>query len=92
VIIALDYDGTYDLAPELWDEFITSAHARGHRVVMVTCRRDTEENRADMKVPGLLWSEHYFTNLASKRWHMHQLGVNVDVWIDDLPECVKDGR
>jgi hypothetical protein len=45
-----------------------------------------------MKVPGLLWSEHYFTNLASKRWHMHQLGVNVDVWIDDLPECVKDGR
>jgi hypothetical protein len=30
--------------------------------------------------------------LASKRWHMHQLGVNVDVWIDDLPECVKDGR
>jgi hypothetical protein len=92
MIIALDYDGTYNAAPELWDEFISIAERRGHRVLLVTARHDTEENREDCRVRCLPRHSHYFTNHASKRWHMSQLGIKVDVWVDDMPESVGGGR
>lgn len=92
MLIAIDYDDTYSADPELWDHFISQAEIRGHDVVCVTCRRDTEENRKECKIPSLVWNAHYFTNLASKRWHMEQRGLFVDVWIDDKPETVKEGR
>lgn len=92
MIIALDFDGTYTLAPELWDKFIELCSFRGHQVVMVTCRRDTDENRDECKIELLPTFSHYFTGLSPKRWFMEQRGINVDVWIDDLPESVKEGR
>lgn len=90
--IAIDYDGTYTAAPEMWSTFIEDAQRRGHRVIMVTCRRDTEENREDCRIPGILWNSHYFTNLSSKKWFLDQRGVKVDIWIDDEPETVEKGK
>jgi hypothetical protein len=92
MIIALDYDDTYSAAPELWDEFIDACERRGHDVICVSCRRDTDENREECKIAKLVHHAHYFTALSPKRWFMEQRGIKVDVWIDDLPECVKEGR
>lgn len=87
--LALDYDQTYDRDPEFWDSFVALAKAYGHKVYCVTCRRHTMDNVQECDVPGVLT---YFTNLSPKRWFMEQQGIQIDVWIDDTPECVKEGR
>lgn len=86
--IGLDYDDTYTADPELWNKFIGLAKARGHKVVCVSCRKESEENRTEMNVPCAL----YLTDMAPKKWHMEQNGIDVDVWIDDCPEGVLNGR
>lgn len=88
MIIALDYDGTYTKDPALWDQFIHAALVAGHKVVCVTARRDTEENRKDVKMPIPV----YFTSLSAKLWYMEKRGVKVDVWIDDEPDVVMHGK
>jgi len=90
--IAIDFDETFTADPELWQNFIRDAHARGHRVYCVTCRRDTPENREIVRIPDLPAYRHYFTSLAPKRWFMEQRGIQIDIWIDDQPECVREGR
>lgn len=95
MIIAIDYDDTYSADPPLWDRFIEDAKSKGHEVHMVSCRRDTAQAREECRIPGLRFFEHHFTSMASKRWHMENKcrpPVKVDVWIDDLPESVKEGR
>lgn len=86
---ALDYDGTYTRDPALWDAFIAAAKAAGHRVLIVTCRRDTEENVADVKVEGC---PVIFTRLGSKAECCAKRGTNIDVWIDDDPKCILYGK
>jgi hypothetical protein len=86
--IALDYDDTYTADPGLWNLFIKSARERGHKVICVTCRGQSWDNADLLKLPILV----YYTDMAPKRWHMEQLGITVDIWIDDCPECVKEGR
>lgn len=96
--IALDYDDTYTADPELWQMFIMRAEKRGHRVYIVTCRRDTDENRLEVygdresTLTGLPWSRHIFTGLAPKKWFCEQRGIKIDIWIDDMPECIYLGR
>jgi hypothetical protein len=87
--LAIDHDDTYTLDPTLWDAFIQMAKERGHKVVCVTCRPETEENVADCDVPGVLT---YFTNMAPKAWYMKEKGIEVDIWLDDCPDCVLNGR
>lgn len=90
VVIAIDYDDTYTADPDLWDHFIQKARELGHKVVCVSCRRTGGDNhdilKQGPKVPV------YFTNMAPKRWYMDRNGISVDIWIDDMPECVTDGR
>lgn len=92
MILALDFDDTYTLDPALWQQVVKLFKAAGHRVICVTCRHDTPDNRLEVVVPGVDWREHYFTSMAPKRWHMELRGIKVDVWADDLPRCVDYGR
>jgi hypothetical protein len=87
--IGIDFDDTYSRDPELWDAFIASAKARGHKVVCVTCRPETLENVQECDIPGVLT---YCTSMSPKEWYMREKGIEVDVWIDDCPDCVKNGR
>jgi hypothetical protein len=85
--IALDYDDCYTADPWLWDTFIASARSAGHSVICVTCRHDDPgDSLRKLPIPV------YYTEMAPKRWHMEQLGIDVDIWIDDYPECVREGR
>lgn len=91
--ISLDYDQTFTAAPGLWRSFVEMAAARGHRVVCVTRREDTEDNRqailsafddiglADLVLCG---------PAKQKRAAAAAAGLEVDVWIDDYPEGIVD--
>lgn len=89
--IGLDYDDTYSADPELWDAFIDRSIARKHAVYLVTCRRDTPENREDVYVSGIAVHRHIFTGLAAKKWFCEELGIKIDVWIDNNPESIVRG-
>ena len=89
MIVAIDYDQTYTIDPAAWDHVVEVLREAGHVVYCVTCRRDTPENRSEVKAGDMaVW----FTGLASKKWYMEKRGINVDVWIDDDPACVINGK
>ncbi len=48
--ISLDYDRTFTAAPGLWRSFVVDAVARGNRVVCITRRDDTDENRHELRL------------------------------------------
>ena len=90
MIIALDYDDTYTADPELWNQFIDDSIERGHKVLICTARRDTEENREDVSLPekynGVV--PKYFTGLRCKKKFLEARGIKVGVWIDDNPRVI----
>lgn len=89
--IGLDFDGTYTANPELWDGLIELAAAHIDIVYVVTCRRDTPENREEVHVPGIPRHRHVFTGLAAKKWFCEQRGIKIDVWIENDPETIIRG-
>jgi len=95
VNIALDFDNTLTADPVLWSWFANKAKDLGHTVTIVTARRDTEENRDDVK---LFQIEHgvnlhtVFTNLRSKLEVCAERGMKIDIWIDDDPTSLVRGH
>lgn len=79
---ALDYDGTYTLDPEFWQEFVQLAEQHGHRVVMVTARYPDTEEVDD--APGGC-RVYYTARLAKKPFMRGSRDGVPDVWIDDDP-------
>ena len=51
MIIALDYDDTYDRDPALWNHLIGLATSRGHSVVIVTMRYEHESLALPLALP-----------------------------------------
>jgi len=80
--IALDYDGTYNKDPLLWDKFISAAKLNGHEIFICTMRHPYEELEID---PGL---HVEFTCRKNKHDHMKAKGKWVDIWIDDMPHFI----
>lgn len=77
MLISLDYDATYTRDPALWDAFVASATDAGHQVVCLTMRYPHEA--VEMPCPVI------YTSRKAKKPHAEDLGLAVDVWIDDTP-------
>ncbi len=85
MLICLDYDGTYTEDPVLWDGFIASAQAAGHRVICATMRfEDTEGDEVKLVLAHRV-EKIYFTDRGAKQPWLAAQGINPDVWIDDSP-------
>jgi len=89
MLIAIDFDDTLTRDARLWRLFVDAARAGGHKVVCVTARRNTQDNKDTV----LEWMRAhdvmlpvYFTALESKVEYMRKHGHAVDVWIDDDPK------
>ena len=85
MIIALDYDDTFDRDPYLWTQLVELAVARGHSVVIVTMRYEHESIAlalAGLDVPI------YYTGRQAKVPYMADLGIEPHVWIDDDPHAL----
>jgi acid phosphatase class B len=86
VTIAIDYDDTYTVDPDFWNEVIMSAQRRGHDVVVVTARPDTEETRCEMRAVFDMWEVVvHFSGDEPKADYARRNGLAVDVWVDDSP-------
>lgn len=100
--IAFDFDQTITAAPELLAQWMHFTQALGHRAIVVTQRRDTAENYElvnDWLIENDLESVPIFmTSLASKLDYMEnqrangRVGWKVDLWVDDDPATLVNGR
>jgi len=86
MILALDYDKTYTEDPEMWQQFITLAHKQNHTVMCVTLRHDFENG--DMCKILIDRVRVIYTGRQAKREFVKNLGVWIDVWIDDTPDFI----
>ena len=78
---AIDYDGTYAADTALWGSFIATALSCGHRVLICT-------GRAFPPTETPHGIEVHCTAGQAKRDYLADLGISVDVWIDDDPASV----
>jgi hypothetical protein len=91
VIFSLDYDDTYTKDPEFWNSFIALAAVANHEVYCVTFRFPHELAQLYQTIGKVIGDERVIaTSHRSKRVHMERLNIEVDVWIDDLPELIVD--
>lgn len=77
MIIALDYDHTYTADLHFWNLFLTNSKLFGHEVICVTMRYAIEPCEIPCKV--------IYTQRKSKAKVCSELGIKVDIWIDDNP-------
>jgi hypothetical protein len=96
VIVAFDIDRTLDLNPRAWSAAIAELRHFGVVCIAVTCRshRDRQVIEDFFKEQGLyfLKGETYYTEGMSKLRYMQDIGVKVDVWVDDDPQSVLTGK
>lgn len=86
MLISLDYDATFTNDPDLWITFVKQAQERGHIVKCITMR--FPEGKASMDPRLLELVEVIFTSHKGKRQFIRNLGMYVDVWVDDSPEYI----
>ena len=87
MIISLDYDDTYTKDTEFWDKVVKLGKKHGHTFYCVTARAmepDNYEPKPNMKI--------YCTSHEYKKKFMQNLGIDIDVWIDDTPEALIEGK
>lgn len=87
MIIALDYDGTYTRDPSMFNSFIAKAHNHGHTVYCVTARAEKDLGPLENSVLGRM-VEIIHTDGQKKKQACTELGINIDIWIDDQPEAL----
>jgi hypothetical protein len=84
--IVLDYDGTYTEDPILWHQFIRLAKKRGHKIICVTMRYPYEIDE-NPSISEFIRNtvEIIFTSRKAKAVTLLEMGIDVDIWIDDNP-------
>lgn len=86
MLIALDYDGTYTMDPELWNIFIKTAKERNATVICVTMRYPYEGDEVLNSIGK--HCEVIFTSRCAKREFLLSKKISPDIWIDDQPHFI----
>lgn len=84
-VISVDYDDTYTEDPEMFEQIMELMKKRGHIPVIVTARNKE-------KHPISSRFEVFYTNGENKAQFMRNVGLEVDIWIDDWPELIGNTR
>jgi hypothetical protein len=79
--IALDYDNTFTRDPLFWQRLIDDAVASGHKVWLVTSR--SPDDKVALPILGI--EDAVYCNARAKRVVCNELGIPIDIWIDDDP-------
>lgn len=85
--VAIDYDYTYTLNPQLFYNIAQLFADCNFDVHIVTFRSATAPIEHDTKLPV------YYTDGIAKDRYMKSKGISIDVWIDDSPiDIVRDSK
>lgn len=86
-VFAFDYDNTISRDAEVFVAIMKTLELRGHEVYVVTARREhihPEDFHEIEKEFRVIKTRH-----IAKRLYMREVeGIEVDVWIDDMPEAI----
>jgi hypothetical protein len=86
VLVALDFDKTYDADPLMWDKVIETMNWFGdHTVILATYRHPVYDFHPYFEHLERMGVKVYCTDGKAKKPFLSQLGINVDIWIDDNP-------
>jgi hypothetical protein len=87
--IAVDYDKTFTTHKGFWLRFMVQCQDMGWDVIIVTHRHAELDWDEDFEQ---LWEYHqiqtYFTDGKAKKPFLKDLGVEVNIWVDDKPEGI----
>ena len=84
LLFALDLDGTYTAAPDLWLEIIKLIQGCGHVVLIATMRTSEELSEIDPRLRELV-PQIVPTNRRAKLEYLAAFKIYPDIWIDDMP-------
>lgn len=87
MIISLDYDGTFNTAPHLWERFIVAFKSEGHTIICCTMRYPEEGDEVKQAL-GHLVDDIIFTSRRNKATYLYSQGIAIDIWIDDQPHFI----
>lgn len=86
-IIAIDYDDTISSNIEEWTQIISLFASFGAIVYIVTYRGSTQFDDMVLDIPHV--KDTIFTNATAKKQYCEEVaGIQVDIWIDDMPESI----
>lgn len=87
--ISLDYDNTFTADPAIWAAVALQLREAGHTVYGVTMRTPAECTLTDTFSKYVQCVDELVpTSRAGKQQYMQQLGITIDVWIDDRPDFI----
>lgn len=89
MIIALDYDRTYKLEPELFLNIVRLFVEAGHTVYAITTGTYQESLGIDQRLRKLAKSV-LATNHQSKFEFVKRMDIWIDIWINDDPAAIFD--
>lgn len=90
--VAIDYDDTFTADVRTWSNVIKLLQCAGHRVVCVTARQGSDGNRCEVTGAMPDGVAVLFAYGWQKREFARANGIEVHIWIDDLPEAIPSKR
>lgn len=92
--IAIDLDGTIDKHLAMWEVVCKTMSLLGNHVYLVTSRSECDRNVANNYAAsvGISRISVICTNGTAKKWFCEQRGLRIDVWIDDDPASIINGK
>ena len=81
VNIALDHDGTFSTMPEHWTRAMQVLQEGGATVFCITSRFP------NVPILGFPFPVYYTCGQLKWEW-AYENGIQVDIWIDDMPSCI----
>ena len=79
--IAIDYDNTFTLHPAAWTKAIEALRSSGAEIICISSRFP------NVSIEGIPVPVYY--SCGQLKWEFaHERGLEVDIWIDDIPSCI----
>lgn len=93
MIISVDFDNTYTNDPVTFNKVIKIFQDAGHTVVCVTFRTPAMGADVLRTIGSLIGKDNcFFSSGELKKPFMEAQGIEVDIWIDDMPEIIARNR
>jgi hypothetical protein len=90
LVVAIDYDMTITRAPNEFTRLLMLMKSMHWNILIVT-DRDPGDREEELRWLAELADDVIFVNGEAKIDALEDLGIDVDIWIDDNPVTIIDG-